>query len=626
MEKIKAENIFAEAAALFEQYQYEQAFDKFRLAYEAGYADVDILQVLQEAYYEPNEEELRTRYANNQKLFAEYPYIFRRDQLSFDTLPLQFFPQSEQQYAIFDKTKQIFQGVYTEDDSERVPYFFENLDQPLLLGDVYNGYHLRYLRDNVRLSEYIGADNHIYLYYHSWETFCAYWQVIDWSALLAEKQFVFLFGDEEKAKYYPLDFKGLYQIDYARMPFQPIQIHEIKRLILEMQVLCNCGNEFLNQVVDWHEDLLTMPYFCMSEFGFFYEQTLQGKTVEAVTAAIQKMFKQPLAQCFEKMCLMYMVLDINRGNKNYLKDLKLFLDALRKVCPPKTVLTKKEWLIAFYLAYAEMHRRDMGHERIVPAIFHSVHFVYIHTQPSYEKVKDMIEEFPYKMRLTIIRDPITAMASDVEMLYKGNDTIKKVPVFPNIIDWLLDGNEGISISQKYYKPPQGLLAQQYMLRFEDMKLNTRATLTALAEYLNIPLSQRLFQTTDKGKVIGHGGRDGFDPAPIYKKRPEMLNEFDCLRLEMVIGKYYEPFGYKPKLYDGMRYTNEQAREMLAIPFRFEVYCTEVPKEIMEECRRMFIERAMLFYRENFKEVPYKGLKPIEIIWPKEELLENPLYE
>lgn len=35
---------------------------------------------------------------------------------------------------------------------------------------------------------------------------------------------------------------------------------------------------------------------------------------------------------------------------------------------------------------------------------------------------------------------------------------------------------------------------------------------------------------------------------------------------------------------------------------------------------------MMFYRRNFRQDGYQGLEPMKVIWPKEELMEAPLYE
>ena len=137
----------------------------------------------------------------------------------------------------------------------------------------------------------------------------------------------------------------------------------------------------------------------------------------------------------------------------------------------------------------------------------------------------------------------------------------------------------------------------------------------------------MLTTTSSGMPAAEfRGTSGFDPAPIYKKRREFLNDFDRFRLELIVWKHYEPFGYKPKLYDGTQYTEIDVIKLLEMPFRFEEYTTEVSPEMLKTAKKAFIERAMFFYHRNLQKDGYNGLTPANVIWPKEELRENPLYE
>ena len=70
-------------------------------------------------------------------------------------------------------------------------YFFADLEQPVLAKDVFSQYQLEYLHDNVRKSEWVGRENHIYLHYTDWEIFCAHLQCLELQPLLSEKSWSF---------------------------------------------------------------------------------------------------------------------------------------------------------------------------------------------------------------------------------------------------------------------------------------------------------------------------------------------------------------------------------------------------------------------------------------------------
>ena len=60
--------------------------------------------------------------------------------------------------------------------------------KPVLASDVYSQYQLEYLNDTVRKSEWVGRENHIYLHYTDWGTFCAHLQCLSFKKLLKEEK------------------------------------------------------------------------------------------------------------------------------------------------------------------------------------------------------------------------------------------------------------------------------------------------------------------------------------------------------------------------------------------------------------------------------------------------------
>ena len=101
---------------------------------------------------------------------------------AFDALPLRFYPYDDGVYIPFAD------GVFGEQAQPGEPvvrhWFFRDLENPILAADVFSQYELEYLNDTVRRSEDVGRENHIYLHYTDWETFCAWCQVLEWKPLL----------------------------------------------------------------------------------------------------------------------------------------------------------------------------------------------------------------------------------------------------------------------------------------------------------------------------------------------------------------------------------------------------------------------------------------------------------
>ena len=95
-----------EAIALFDAGDYKEAFVNFAKIYnESPNAQErqDIMAMLQEAYYQPNEPELRENYEKNIESLAAYPYLWEKQFADFSSLSFLLFPVSDDCYYLYDK-------------------------------------------------------------------------------------------------------------------------------------------------------------------------------------------------------------------------------------------------------------------------------------------------------------------------------------------------------------------------------------------------------------------------------------------------------------------------------------------------------------------------------------------
>ena len=235
---------------------YKISYTCLRDLYNQGFAQDDILAIMDEAFYQPNVKRLQKRYEKNCKLLSKYPYIFRKDFLAFDELPIIFFPYDDNQYTPYDVKEQHFREYVNFQHPVISRNFFKDLEKPILAADVFSQYELEYLNDNVRKSEWVARENHIYLHYTSWPVFCAYLQCLDLQALLKDKKIVFLIEDE--IEQYPIDFKERFGIDYSKNEVKPIGVREINRLIWHTQLSAHNGGDFFNEIFDAHPNLLVV--------------------------------------------------------------------------------------------------------------------------------------------------------------------------------------------------------------------------------------------------------------------------------------------------------------------------------------------------------------------------------
>ena len=75
---------------------YRTAYTAFVELYNSGFAKEDCLELLTQVFYQPNVKLLKTRYEKNCRRLAKYPYLFRKDFLAFEELPVRFYPFSRQ--------------------------------------------------------------------------------------------------------------------------------------------------------------------------------------------------------------------------------------------------------------------------------------------------------------------------------------------------------------------------------------------------------------------------------------------------------------------------------------------------------------------------------------------------
>ncbi len=257
-EKDPKDELEAASYIFFSKGDYLVSYAVFVSLYNRGLFREELMDIMSQAFYLPNIEKQKKRYAENQRLLEKYPYFFHNGFLSFDDLPILFFPYDDNGFLPFYRAENRF-GEYIDFNSPVVSrWFFKDLENPVLARDVYSQYELEYLCGAVRKSEWTGRDNHIYLHYTDWEVFCSFLQCLSLKKLLREEKFVFLFGRE--IEQYPIvrDFKERFGVDYSLYQPRPIQIEEINRLIWHAQLSSHNGGDFFNEVLAGHPNLLAL--------------------------------------------------------------------------------------------------------------------------------------------------------------------------------------------------------------------------------------------------------------------------------------------------------------------------------------------------------------------------------
>ncbi|MDB7889291.1 hypothetical protein PNE12_15510, partial [Flavonifractor plautii] len=431
----------------FSQGNYQVAYTAFVSLYNRGFYQTELMDLMTQAFYLPNAEDQKKRYARNCAALAKYPYLFREDFPDFEALPVQFFPFNDEGYIPFFKAEHRFGAYVNFNDPVIDRYFFRDLDKPVLARDVFSQYQLEYLNDNVRKSEWVGRENHIYLHYTDWTTFCAYLQCLELRPLLSEKKLVFLM--EGEIEQYPIDFHARFGIDYAQYPVRPIGIGEVTRMIWHTQLAAHNGGDFFNEIFYGHPNLLS------------YESIMFDNIQKAVAEV-----------------------------KANWRRVDWLTPRLRRQLSRMKRPTDKDFLVALFLDRQDISGSLDHGSRIAPALFFQPHFsnmIYdireselkgapMLYSEQYEAIRTspLFHGFRYIKTFTPMRRITTSYAASVRFMLNQEVQGEEVKVVPDVLAQRLV-NRSFMVDQW-----DRLYRDSVLVRFEDGKLNPRATFTALA--------------------------------------------------------------------------------------------------------------------------------------------------
>ena len=528
---------------------YKVSYSTFIDLHRRGQFREDCFAIMTQAFYEPNVKLLKTRYENNIKLLEKYPYFFRGDFPDFEFLPLRFYPYDDNRFVPYVVAEERF-GEYIDFKKPVISRnFFKDLDNPILARDVYSQYELEYLSDTVRKSEFVGRDNHIYLHYTDWGTFCAHLQCLNLRPLLEEEKFVFLIGDE--VSQYPIDFKERFGVDYSIHPVKPLGIREINRMIWHTQLSTHNGGDFFNEIFDGHPNLMPLPSVMMKDV----EESIKTWKEALANAKSSKEAAQALL----------------RGNSpqtlRVLQELRTLGD-----------VTDKDVFTAIYLSNETVMKNVDPAARVAPAVFFQPHFpniVYglqvdrkdrtVLKSEEYDKTvqSPIFRGFKYIKTFTPMRRFTTSHGATVKFMYQSAQKDAKEgeaqAVVPDAVSQrVLNRSFMVDWQDRLY-------ADSVLVRFEDGKLNPKATFTALAAFLDLPYTESMTYCSLNGEIDPEslaGNVRGFDPAAVYRTYDEYVNDAERTYIEYFLRDAYEYYGYGFQYYDGQPMTPEQVNGLL----------------------------------------------------------------
>lgn len=518
------EELEAASYIFFAKGDYRIAFTHFVSLFNRGLFQAELLDLMSQAFYFPNLDKLEKQYKKNVKALSAYPYLFRKDFPAFEDLPIWFFPFDNKGYIPYYPDQSRF-GDYVDVNKPVVDrWFFKDLSKPILAEDIYSQYQLEYLNDNVRKSEWVAKENHIYLHYTDFMTFCAWLQVLNFKPMMNDQKLVFLM--EEEGERYPIDFQKEFGIDYSEYSVKPLSLREIKKLIWHTQLSSHNGGDFFNEIFHGHPNLLGAASIMLDETNKTIQDTLQD------------LIRDPTMQ-----------IKVNGELQNIMRP------------------TEKDMLLAAFFDNNISGEALDPDSRIVPALFFQPHFSsmehtfhydpkadgFVISSDAYDEIRTspIFKNFKYIKTFTPLRRPTTSYGATIKFMRtyrskKREETGGVSIVGDDLLTRIVNRNYMVDPEDRLYRDSR-------LVRFEDGKLNPTATFTALAEFLDIPYTESMTYCSDNSGLNPEslkGNDRGFSTAAIYRTYDEYCDDADRALLEYFLQDVYKTYGYDFHYYNG----------------------------------------------------------------------------
>jgi len=245
----------------------------------------------------------------------------------------------------------------------------------------------------------------------------------------------------------------------------------------------------------------------------------------------------------------------------------------------------------------------------------------------YKDTKQVLRKFKYIRIVSIIRRlTINAGANiDDHQLDRGN-------LLCGVVDFIRrwrPNYQNLYFDDFFISSDDEFLPVRKIMRFEDLKLEPVASFEALCDFFDITVNknflnqEHLFKNPNSGEIT-----KGFSTSAVFNLHETRFSNYDYYRLELIMGKAYEYYGYKPMYYtDGKKYSDDEIMEMFKQPFKVEEF--NVTKKQIEDQDRV---RYWLYYRVKYRlnhpfDEDENGAKLVPIPWlkPKEEFMTGKLY-
>ncbi|MFI3174362.1 MAG: hypothetical protein R3Y53_04055 [Bacillota bacterium] len=582
----------------------------------------DLIAYLKTTFLTPALPEIEDCFQKNTVALSQYSYIFLKEFKNISENDILYIPVTDEIAYVLNTSSGTFEKIEISSKKE-TSYFFKNLENAICAENELNAYNLKFLVDNVRKSEDVAYENHIYLRYDTPELFSLLLYHCDFAPLLADKKLVILIGEEEK-KMYPIDFKEKFNIDYKAMTFQEIRPEEVKRLTLQLPSSHLCEQEKYSEIIDGHRNVLSAAFV----FDEYANHLLTIDTPQA--------FFDQMDEALDKECTIDTLIRtfpfyslLIYPNFKDVEEFKRFYKILKDMFLQYDITTKKDLFVIEHLSFTKYCGRTFE-DRIVPMVYSGM-YTENNVLPL-DFPAELSEDFAYRYQYVPIRDFLSAFSTVLNQKHLKFKEWQEA--YSNNLN--LTSKEEVMPEEDLETDTEDILEDENLefrtfVRFEDLKQNPKATIASFAEFLNLPYTEELENCyfMKQPYFTEEELKNSFAFSVTNEKKEGLLelNTYDIYRIETSIFPLWEQFHYKPSMLPTGMATH---KHFLMEPFFFE---PEEVESLFERANYSYQDYRVSFFQtmiaqafvfETIKQHLFQG--QFAVLEPKKELLENPLYE
>lgn len=297
------------------------------------------------------------------------------------------------------------------------------------------------------------------------------------------------------------------------------------------------GNYFFRGIMDGHPEVLMISSYC--DFGhnlFYYCIRLANIDSDQILSAFWAMYNQEACEQ-------------ERGFPNPGK----FETCAEKLLKLKKRFTSQELFVLFHIAYAEMLNGKPIKDISAMVVYWEPHLLSRNEFPFFALWLE--DKKVNGNTLVLRRNNISITGSNCARKTDGWNCASVYPkMFVDESLW-----DGVHLQYRHWR--------EFKMRFEEIKLNPKKSLSEICSRMNIGWSDNMLKTTCAGEQWAYRGSVDFELKPVFNKYEEFFTEFDRFRISIASSPYQKKYGFSYE--NCLKFSRRELQELFLKPFLFE---------------------------------------------------------